>query len=62
MKYYFKFRSYRLLVVLVPALFLSACVSTVVGTAVDLTLEVAKVPFKVVGAAVDVVGGDDKKK
>jgi len=37
----------------------TACVSTVVGEAVDLTIEVVKVPFKVAGAAVDVVTGDD---
>jgi hypothetical protein len=32
---------------------------TVVGTAVDVTLEVAKVPFKVAGAVVDVATPDD---
>jgi len=37
----------------------SGCVSTVVGGAVDLTIEVVKVPFKVAGAAVDIVTGDD---
>jgi len=40
---------------------LSGCVSTIVGAAVDTTIEVAKVPFKVAGAAVDVVTGDGKK-
>ena len=38
----------------------TACVGTIVGTAVDVTLEVAKVPFKVVGAAIDVIDGDDE--
>ena len=38
---------------------LSACVSTIVGTAVDTTIEVAKVPFKIVGAVFDVVTGND---
>ncbi len=38
---------------------LSACAGTLVGTVADVTLEVAKVPFKVVGAAVDVVVPDD---
>lgn len=38
---------------------LSACVSTIIGTAVDATIEVAKVPFKVGGAVVDVVSGKD---
>lgn len=40
---------------------LSSCVGAVVGAAVDTTIEVAKVPFKVAGAAVDVIvpDGDD---
>jgi len=44
------------------ALPLSACLGTVVGTAVDVTLEVAKVPFKVAGAAVDIATPDDDKE
>lgn len=32
----------------------TGCVATVVNTAVDTTIAVAKVPFKVAGAAVDV--------
>jgi len=38
---------------------LSSCVGIVVGAVVDTTLEVAKVPFKVAGAAVDVIVPDD---
>lgn len=38
---------------------LSACVGTIVGTAVDVAIEVVKVPFKVGGAVVDVVTGED---
>ncbi len=38
---------------------LGSCVGVVVGAAVDTTIEVAKVPFKVAGAAVDVVVPDD---
>jgi len=41
---------------------LTGCLGTVVGTAVDVTLEVAKVPFKVAGAAIDVVTDDDEKE
>ena len=33
----------------------SACVGTIVGEAVDVTIEVAKIPFKVAGAVLDVV-------
>jgi len=38
---------------------LTGCLGTVVGTAVDVTLEVAKVPFKVAGGVVDVAASDD---
>lgn len=38
----------------------SACVvGTVVGAAADVAIEVAKVPFKVGGAVVDVVSDDE---
>jgi hypothetical protein len=49
----------RLIVLVLLGLMLSGCLGTVVGTAVDVTLEVAKVPFKVAGAAIDVVTPDD---
>jgi hypothetical protein len=39
-------------------LLLTGCLGTVVGTAVDVTVEVAKVPFKVAGAVVDVATPD----
>lgn len=47
--------------VCVPLLMLclSGCIAAVVGAAVDTTIEVAKVPFKVAGAAVDVIVPDD---
>jgi len=38
---------------------LSSCVGFVVGAVVDTTIEVAKVPFKVAGAAVDVIVPDE---
>lgn len=38
---------------------LGGCVGTVVGAAVDTTIEVAKVPFKVVGAAIDLAVPDE---
>jgi len=41
-------------------LLLTGCLGTVVGTAVDVTLEVAKVPFKVAGAVVDVAMPDEE--
>lgn len=38
---------------------LSGCVGAVVGAVVDTTIEVVKVPFKVAGAAVDIIVPDD---
>lgn len=51
----------RVISVVVLMLSLTACLGTVVGTAVDVTLEVAKVPFKVAGAVIDVASGDDEE-
>lgn len=51
----------KILVVLVLSSTLQACVvGNVVGTAVGATIEVVKIPFRVAGAAVDVIipGGD----
>lgn len=39
---------------------LSGCIGTVIGTATDVVIQTAKVPFKVGGAVVDVVAGDDE--
>jgi hypothetical protein len=50
----------RLLLVLVVALSLQGCVGLLIGTATDATIAVAKVPFKVGGAVLDVVTGDDE--
>ena len=49
----------RTVLVLVLCLALSSCVGMVVGAVVDTTIEVAKVPFKVAGAAVDLAIPDD---
>ncbi|MDX1490192.1 MAG: NF038104 family lipoprotein [Pseudohongiellaceae bacterium] len=47
---------------IVLAFALSGCLGTVVGTTVDVGIEVVKVPFKVAGAAVDVVTPDKDDK
>lgn len=52
----------RLILTCAVMLSLTACLGTVVGSAVDVTLEVAKVSFKVAGAIVDVANGDDEGK
>lgn len=52
-------RKVGLLALTLLCMSLTACLGTVVGTAVDVTLEVAKVPFKVAGAVADVAIPDD---
>jgi len=47
------------LILLLAMPLLSGCVASVVGAAVNTTVEVVKVPFKVAGAAVDVIIPDD---
>ncbi len=49
-----------LILTLSLSLILSGCIGTVIGVATDATIAVAKVPFKVGGAVVDVVTGDDE--
>lgn len=53
----------KILSCLFLGLYLTGCVGAVVGAAVDTTIEVAKVPFKVAGAAVEVIvpDSDDDK-
>lgn len=53
-------QSWRLATVLLLFAVLPGCLGTVVGAAVDTTIEVAKVPFKVGGAVVDLATGDDE--
>lgn len=52
--------SWRLATLLLLSVMLTGCIGTVVGAAVDTTIEVAKVPFKVGGAVVDLAVGDDE--
>ncbi len=40
----------------------SGCIGTVIGQTTSAAIEVAKVPFKVGGAVIDVANGDDDKK
>jgi len=50
---------YLVCIFLSAVLFSSCIVSTVVGTTVDTTLEVATVPFKVASAAVELATSED---
>ena len=56
-------RRRKTLALLVLYVALQGCVGTLIGTGVstvvDTTIEVAKVPFKVAGAVVDVATNDD---
>lgn len=52
----------RLLLAMFMMALLPGCLGTVVGTAVDVTIEVVKVPFKVAAAIVDVVTDDEEDK
>ena len=54
-----QFRKFRSLMLVALCLLLFSCVGAVVGAVVDTTIEVAKVPFKVAGAAVDLAVADD---
>ena len=55
----FILKNFRLLFLCCILVMTSACVGRIVGEAVDVTIEVVKVPFKVAGAVVDVVTKDD---
>lgn len=48
-----------LLALAILSVSLSGCLGFIVGNAVDLGIEVVKVPFKVTKAAVDVITDDD---
>jgi len=52
----------ELILVLGLMLLLQGCAGTIIGSVVDTTIEIAKVPFKVGGAIVDVVRGDKEEK
>ena len=52
----------RLLIALGLVISLSGCLGLIVGSAVDVGIEVVKVPFKLTKAAVNVMSRDDDKK
>lgn len=53
---------FRLLALLPLAGALGGCVGAVIGTTADVAIEVAKIPFKVGGAVIDVAIPDDDEK
>ena len=54
-----RLRMIRRFILILSCVFLNSCVGTVVGVAVDATVEIAKAPFKVVEADLDIVVPDD---
>jgi hypothetical protein len=54
-------KPFKLLICVLFCLMLQGCLGAIVGNTVDVAIEVAKVPFKVGGAVIDVVSGGDKK-
>jgi len=52
-------RTVRLLTLMFAALALNGCAGMIVGTAADVVIETAKIPFKVGGAVIDVATDDD---
>jgi hypothetical protein len=52
---------FKLLACVLFCLALQGCLGVIVGNTVDVAIEVAKVPFKVGGAVIDVVSGGEKK-
>jgi len=55
-------KNFQRVALLAICLSLQGCVGFIVGTAVDVAVEVAKVPFKVGGAIIDVATGDKNEK
>ncbi|MEZ5536702.1 MAG: hypothetical protein R3F02_13885 [Thiolinea sp.] len=49
----------RILLIIALTFSLQGCAGLVIGAATDATIAVAKVPFKIGGAVLDVVTGDD---
>jgi len=52
----------RILCAMVILTVMPGCLGMVVGAAVDVTIEVVKVPFKVAGAVVDIVSDNEDDK
>lgn len=49
----------RIITFIIAFLLLTGCVGTVVGTAADIVIETAKIPFKVGKAVIDVASDDN---
>lgn len=54
-----KGQTFLAFICLITLLQLQGCAGFIVGSVVDVTIEVAKVPFKVAGAVIDLATDDD---
>ncbi|MEE9342832.1 MAG: NF038104 family lipoprotein [Gammaproteobacteria bacterium] len=52
----------KILIITFALLSLQGCLGTLVGTAADVVIETAKIPFKVTGAAIDLMTDDEKEE
>ena len=52
----------KILLLTTTLLMLQSCTGMVIGATTDAVIAVAKVPFKVGGAVIDVLTGDDDEK
>ena len=59
---YLMFKLIKIPLIVAICLMIQGCIGTIVGTTADVAIEVAKIPFKVAGAVVDVASGDGSKK
>ena len=49
----------KLSLILLVSLNLQACIGSIIGATADVAIEVVKIPFKVGGAVVDAIKGDE---
>ena len=52
-------RSGRIMAIVLVCFMTTSCIGSAIGVVVDTAIEVVKVPFKIGGAVVDVIKGDD---
>jgi len=50
----------HIFLIMMLAFSLQGCAGLLIGAATDVVIETAKVPFKIGGAVIDVVAGDDE--
>ena len=51
----------RILIIIAFTLSLQGCAGLIIGAATDATIAVVKIPFKIGGAVIDIVTGDENE-